>query len=50
MGIVERTKSYLQAFNGDASWDSVKPLFDKLLPPDLKVVTADGVLTRDEWE
>ena len=50
MGIVESTKSYLEAFDGNATWDSIQPLFDEVMHPELKVVTADGILTRDEWE
>ena len=50
MGIVESTKRYLEAFDGNAMWESIKPLFDDVMHPDLKVVTADGLLTRDDWE
>ena len=50
MGIVESTKSYLEAFDGNATWDSIKPLFDEVMHPALQVVTAEGILTRGEWE
>ena len=50
MEVTERFKAYFEAFDGNATWDSMKPLFDELMHRDLKIVTADGVLTKDQWE
>ena len=50
MEFTERLKAYFEALDENATWDSVKPLFDDMMHQDLKVVTADGVLTKNQWE
>ena len=50
MAAIEKFRSYLEAFDGNTTWDSLRLLFEEIMHPDLTVVTADGTLTRDEWE
>ena len=47
MAAIEKFRSYLEAFEGNTTWDSLKLLFEEIMHPDLTVVTADGTLTRD---
>lgn len=46
---MEKFKRYLDAYDGSAGWDEIRPLFDDLFHDDLVVVTADREMNKEQW-